>query len=143
MITAVIHGQFVTPPRSIATPETAAIVAEIAERLTELEERRALAAHDLVRRLSAIGDISPRMFRCVVSMLHGNTLPVVESFAVQAHRRHGGDKQKLHYEWHSELSRVRTVFPDIAAILEQLRAQADNHEMGTHVALCADAEQNT
>lgn len=129
MITGVVFGQYLQPPRSIATPETACIVAEIAERLSELEERRFAGAQDLVQRLASIASISPSMFRYVVAVLHGDTLRVVESFAVQASRR-GVTKQAIHAQWHTEIGRVRAVFPDIATILQQLRDQADNHDAG-------------
>ena len=135
MITGVIFGQYLEPPRSIATPETACIVAEIAERLAELEEKRMAGAQDLIQRLSAIALISPLMFRHVLAILHGDTLHVVESFSVQASRRGSLTKQALHCQWHTELGKVAVVFPDIAAILTQLRDQADNHEMGPPEAL--------
>jgi hypothetical protein len=128
MITGVSYGQYLNPPRSIATPETACIVAEIAERLAELEEKRFAGAQDLVHRLAAIASISPRMFRHVVALLHGDTLNVVESFAVQADKR-GLTKQALHCEWWTEIGKVKAVFPDIAAILVELRKQADNHDV--------------
>lgn len=140
MITGVSFGQYLNPPRSIATPETACIVAEIAERLSELEQLRRLGASDLVQKLAAVATISPRMFRHVTALLHGDTLHVLESFAVQSSRRglHEGDmltptkgltKQMVHCEWQAELVRVRSIFPDVAAILQQLRKQADNHDV--------------
>jgi hypothetical protein len=142
MITGVSYGQYLNPPRSIATPETACIVAEIAERLSELEEKRRFAASDLVQKLAAVATISPRMFRHVTRLLHGDTLHVLESFSIQASRRglpegnmltstKGLTKQMVHCEWQAELVRVRNIFPDVAAILQQLREQADNHDAMT------------
>ena len=130
MITGVSFGQYLTPPRSIATPETACLVAEIAERLGELEERRFSGAQDLVQRLASIASISPAMFRHVIALLHGDTLRVVESFSVQGGKR-GLTKQAIHCEWGTELAKVRAVFPDIATILHQLREHADNHDAMT------------
>jgi hypothetical protein len=141
MITGVSFGQYHTPPRSIATPETACIVAEIAERLAELEEKRFAGAQDLVHRLAAIASISPRMFRHVLALLHGDTLNVIESFSVQASRRGlikqasqlsnpAMTKQALHCEWHVELTKLKAIFPDVAAILLQLREHADSHDLG-------------
>tara|TARA_R110001632_G_C11225167_1_gene405945 strand:+ start:415 stop:858 length:444 start_codon:yes stop_codon:yes gene_type:complete len=130
MITSVVFGTYVEPPRSIATPETACIIAEIAERLTELEEKRITGAVDFIQRLALIASISPRMFRHVVAILHGDTLNVVESFEVQAGKRRVLKKQTLHCEWAIEIEKVRVVFPDIAAILQDLRDAADNHNLG-------------
>jgi len=131
MITGVAFGQYLNPPRSITTPETACIISEIAERLTELEEKRETGAIDFINRLYLISAISPRMFRHVVAILHGDTLNVVESFEVQTQRRYGSlCKQALHCEWDAELEKVRQYFPDIAKILQLLRDQADNHELG-------------
>ena len=135
MITSVVFGQYVEPPRSIATPETACIVAEIAERLAELEEKRLAGAQDLVQRLASIATISPLMFRHVLAVLHGDTLHVVSSFAVQAAQRGTLTKQAVSHQWHTELAKVAVVFPDIAAILTQLRQQADNHDLGPPEAL--------
>ena len=130
MITSVVFGQYLDPPRSIATPETACIVAEIAERLSELEEKRCAGAQDLVKRLAAIATTSPMMFRQVIALLHGDTLQVVASFAVKASRTGKITKQAAHCRWHTEIEKVRKIYPDIATILQQLRDAADNHNLG-------------
>jgi hypothetical protein len=108
-------------------PSAAPIVAEIAERLAELDDHKLCAAHDLCRRLTHIGDRTPRLFRPVLAALTGDTLAVVESYAVQADRR-GLTKQALHVEWHLDVARLREIFPDLAQELQNMRDRCENHE---------------
>jgi hypothetical protein len=105
-------------------PQAACIVAEIAERLAELEELKLCSAHDLCRRLATVGDRTPRLFRPVLSALRGDTLAVVESYAVQADRR-GLTKQAVHFEWHADLARLREILPELAQTLQDYRDRAD------------------
>ena len=121
------HPSVRTP--CLAPVSASPIVAEIAERLLEVEEVRQFAAVDLVRRLGYIAERTPRMFRSVLSAMSGDALAVVESYSVQASRR-GLTKQAIHVEWHADLERLREMFPDLAALLQQMRDQADNHEQG-------------
>ena len=107
----------------------APIVAEIAERLEELDDAKLCAAQDLCRRLALIGDRTPRLFRSVLGALRGDVLSVVESYAVQATRR-GLTKQALHYEWKQDLDYLSAVFPDVARLLQDMRDRAENHEVG-------------
>jgi hypothetical protein len=110
-------------------PRAAPIVAEIAERLEELDDAKLCAAQDLCRRLALIGDRTPRLFRSVLGALRGDTLSVVESYSVQASRR-GLTKQALHYEWRQDLDRLGQIFPDVATLLQDMRDRAENHEVG-------------
>jgi hypothetical protein len=105
------------------------IVAEIAERLCELEEVKMFAAVDLVMRLGRIAERTPRMFRSVLAALHGDTLAVVESYNVQASKR-GLTKQAVHVEWHRDLDRLRDYLPELADMLQDMRDRADNHDIG-------------
>ena len=107
----------------------APIVAEIAERLEELDDAKLCAAQDLCRRLALIGDRTPRLFRSVLGALRGDVLSVVESYAVQAARR-GLTKQALHYEWQQDVNYLSAVFPDVARLLQDMRDRAENHEVG-------------
>lgn len=105
------------------------IVAEIAERLVELEAIRAYSGVDLVRRLAVVAERSPRLFKPVCSALAGDVLEVVSSFAVQAERR-GLTKQAIHVEWHQEIGRLRDYMPQLAESLQELRDRAENHDIG-------------
>jgi len=113
----------------LAPTECSAIVAEIAERLVEMEDVKQYAGVDLVKRLCLIAERQPRLFRPVMSALSGDVLSVVDSFAVKAGRR-GLTKQALHVEWHQELSRLKEYLPELADALQELRDRADNHDVG-------------
>ena len=105
------------------------IVAEIAERLVEMEGVKIYAGVDLVRRLAVIAERSPRLFRPTCAALSGDVIEVVNSFAVQAARR-GLTKQAIHVEWHQEIARMNEYLPELGAALQELRDRADNHEVG-------------
>lgn len=107
----------------------AQIVAEIAERLVEMEAVKMYAGVDLVRRLCLVAERSPRLFRPTCSALSGDVIEVVNSFAVQAERR-GLTKQAIHVEWHQEVERMREYMPELAVALQELRDRADNHDIG-------------
>jgi hypothetical protein len=114
------------------TPSAAPIVAEIAQRLCELDEQDHASSHDLIRRLAAIGDLTPRLYRSVLAALHGDTLAVVESYAVQADRR-GLTKQAIHVEWHNDIQTLAKYYPELAAALKTMRDTAElNSLLPTH-----------
>jgi hypothetical protein len=113
----------------LAPHGSAQIVAEIAERLVELEAAKLYAGVDLVRRLCLIAERSPRLFRPTCAALSGDVIEVVNSFAVQAEKR-GLTKQAIHVEWHQEVARLSEYMPELASELQELRDRADNHEVG-------------
>lgn len=105
----------------------AAIVAEIAERLEELDCIKRESAADLVMQLAAIAGTSRRAFRVTVQLLHGNMDDVLSSYQEQADKR-GVTKQDIHYEFTQEIGRLQRSFPELHRCILAMRAQAQNHE---------------
>jgi hypothetical protein len=102
-------------------PNPAQIVAEIAERLVELESIRRGMGPDLIYRLNTLFRASPRGYEIVVEALTGNPVSAHDSFAVQGQRR-GLTKQTIHVEWHVALDRVAAAgFEEVAEGLRVLR----------------------
>jgi len=109
----------------------AQIVAEIAERLVEIEGVKSGAGMDLVRRLAIVAERSPRLFRPTCAALSGDVLEVVNSFSVTGDRR-GLTKQAIHVEWTEEVAKLREYLPALSDALQELRDRADNHDIGKH-----------
>ncbi|MBL9193740.1 MAG: hypothetical protein JNJ82_15405 [Opitutaceae bacterium] len=103
--------------------ESARIVAEIAERLDELESIKKYSAGDLVARLNAVNATVPRAFPVLISLLRGNTEAVCCSFNVMAHSR-GLTKQAIHFEWVQMLEALDTHFPSLAGAIRDVRHMA-------------------
>jgi hypothetical protein len=115
------HGE--APHHDLA----ASIVAEIAERLEELDDLKRESAADLVIQLASIAGTSRRAFRVTVQLLHGNMDDVLSSYQQQADRR-GVTKQDIHYEFAHEIWRLQRSFPELHRCILAMRAQAQNHE---------------
>lgn len=126
-----LHRQAVVSPRLMDEPPrydpAAAIVAEIAERLEELDGIKRESAADLVLQLAAIAGLSRRAFRVTVQLLHGNLDDVLASYQEQADKR-GVTKQDIHYEFTQEIGRLERSFPALYACIMSMRAQALRHE---------------
>lgn len=125
-----ICRQPVSPPVLEPTPErdpSAAIVAEIAERLEELDELKRESAADLVLQLAGIASSSRRAFRVTVQLLHGRVDEVLASYQDQADKR-GVTKQDIHYEFRQEIGRLQLRYPRLYQCIMQMRAQAMQHE---------------
>ena len=109
----------------------AQIVAEVAERLVEMEGIKIGAGMDLVRRLAIVAERSPRLFRPTCAALSGDVLEVVSSFTVSGDRR-GLTKQAIHVEWTAEVAKLQEYLPALSSALQELRDRADNHDVGKH-----------
>jgi hypothetical protein len=101
----------------------AALAGEVAERLSEMEEIQPGASADLCRRLATLWQLCPKMgYGLTLAALRGDTDELCRSFESWADQR-GCKKQTVHYEWHADLRRIRTVFPELEAALFTLRDQ--------------------
>lgn len=102
-------------------PDGAAlIVAEIAERIAELEELRHGFGADVVQRLHTLYLSSPLGFRIAVDVMRGRLDAVADSFTVQADAR-GLTKQCLFVQWNTMLTDVAGAFPELADALRETR----------------------
>lgn len=98
----------------------AALSAEIATRLAELDEIDASFAPRLVHRLSQVHSMRPEAWPIIVSALTGNTTLLCSSFEEQASTR-GVCKQAIHAEWGTSLRVLGSAFPELSATLDNLR----------------------
>lgn len=121
---------------------SAAIVAEIAERLEELDGLKRESGADLVMQLAGIASSSRRAFRVTVQLLHGNMDDVLASYQDQADKR-GVTKQDIHYEFKQEIGRLQHRYPQLYRCIMQIRDQATHHEdpMSRHQVATPDAGQ--
>jgi hypothetical protein len=110
-----------------ATPESVRIIAEIAERLEELEEAKKGHAWDLVVRLAGIAYVSPKLFEVVIACMHGRTECIAYSYNVQADRR-GLTKQAIHTEYKVHMKHLERMFPELTEAIEAIRVAALAHE---------------
>jgi hypothetical protein len=108
-------------------PGASPIAAEIAERLLEIEDLKQWASIDLLTRLRLVALVSPRLYLGVLAYMSGDSIKIVESYAVQADRR-GLTKQALHFEWQRDIARLNEVMPELASALIETKRLADNHE---------------
>lgn len=106
--------------------ELAAIAAEIAARLEEMESLKLMAGGGLVSKLAACRAISPVVFRFTIQLLSGNTEPL-QSYAQRAAKR-GVSKQTVFLETKNEMKKVAHLFPDLVHALEAELRTALAHE---------------
>jgi len=105
----------------------ATLVAEIAERLEELEGLRVGFSADLIQHLSCIATNSRRSFNITVQLLHCNYDDVLASYQDQAERR-GVTKQDIHWEFQQEVGKLKRLYPRLHDVIMATRAQAMHHE---------------
>ena len=129
-----INRQSVTLPSYSGNDEHASecssahlLVAEIAERLEELNHIRLGFAGDLVQHLACIAANSRRAFDITIALLHCNYDDVLASYQDQADRR-GVTKQDVHWEFQNEVTKLARVYPDLYRVIMATRAQALQHE---------------
>ena len=114
-------------PREPEHATAAQLVAEIAERLEELDEIRVGFAADLIQHLSCIAINSRRAFGITVQLLHCNYDDVLASYQDQAERR-GVTKQDIHWEFTQEVAKLKRLYPVLHGVILATRAQAMRHE---------------
>lgn len=126
---------------SHALSDDAALVAEIAERLIELEDLRAGYGADFVRRLSELYIASPDGFRSTLELLHGNTSATGQSFS-EASSRLGVKKQTMHWRWNKQVKKVGAAFPELAHALSDQRKHWKHGEAMSLSQIIKDSAQH-
>lgn len=109
------------------TQQRAAIMAEICERLEELETLKRGDAGDTILRLAGLAKVSRRAFLITVQLMHGNLDAILASYQDQARKRNV-TKQDIHYEFATELEAIRPYFPELYVVVSAMRRQAMQHE---------------
>ena len=127
MITVAIRHEPIAPSRVSTSAESVRIIAEIAERLDELEAMRCYHAIDLINRLYAVGQISPRLLRAVIALMHGRTEVIADSYHVQGDKR-GLTKQAIHCEYRQHMEALAKHFPELCRAIDAIREFALAHE---------------
>ena len=128
MITYTLNQVPVSPTAKFdGASEAARIVAEVFERLCEIEEDKLDAAAGLVRRLATLADLSPDAFRTVLRFGSGDMTTVLLSYADQTEHR-GVTRQALHYRRQEECRAIKRVFPEIARLIEEARESIGHKE---------------
>ena len=129
MITYTLNQVPVSPTtRFDGASDSARIMAEVFERLIEMDEIKHESAAGLVRRLATLADISSDAFRTVLRFGSGDMEGVLLSYADQS-KAGGVTRQALHYRWQEECRAVRLVFPEIARLMQDAR-ESINHKEG-------------
>ncbi len=105
--------------------EAARITGEIAARILELEELRTGLGRDVVHRLARLNAVVPAMTSTCLELLAGDTSRALASYRDLAAARGSGGKQQVHHEFRVGLERLRCVFPEVAAVITQLRTAAE------------------
>ena len=129
MITYTLNQVPVSPTaRFDGASDSARIMAEVFERLGEMDEQKLGSAAALVRRLATLADVSDDAFRTVLRFGSGDMTAVLLSYADQTQHR-GVTRQALHYRWQEECRAVKLVFPEIARLMGEAR-ESINHREG-------------
>ena len=128
MITYTLNQVPVSPTaRFDGASDAARIMAEVFERLVELDEQKRDSAAGMVRRLATLADLSPDAFRTVLRFGSGDMTSVLLSYADQT-KSGGVTRQALHYRWQEECRAVRLVFPEIARLMQDARDSISHKE---------------
>lgn len=140
MITYTLNQVPVSPStRFDGASDAARIMAEVFERLVELDEQKRDSAACMVRRLATLADLSPDAFRTVIRFGSGDMTAVLLSYADQT-KAGGVTRQAWHYRWQEECRAVRFVFPEIARLMQEAR-ESISHKEGAMSS--ADALRNS
>ena len=120
--------------------EAAPIVAEICERLHELEEIKLGLAIDIFSRLNRVCEISHMAFRYTVRLMHGDAT-IFDSFQQQAKSR-AMSKQAAHAEFQTILQVIERAFPELAHQISHIRNQVTRAEEYAHQGIVVTAERS-
>lgn len=128
MVTYTLAQTPVSPVRRVdGASDEARILAEICERLLEIESAKIGEARAIVRRLASLGDLSERAFVMVIRFASGDTGALLASYEEQVQSR-ALTRQAAHWQWQQDVQAIRLVFPAIAELLIEYRETIRHHE---------------
>jgi hypothetical protein len=121
-------GQVPVSRNDIATSSDAAkLMAEIFERVLELEELKKGGGVGLIFRLANIGGKSTSALATVLHVGCGQVDKVLCSYEEQVRIR-GLTRQAMHYKWQQDRDAIKACFPELAKMLQELRDSVEHHE---------------
>lgn len=128
MITYTLNQTPVAPAKKFdGASIEAKLMAEVFERLLEIEDEKFGEAASLVRRLATLADVSPRGFVMVLRFGSGDTASLLASYEEQVAKR-GCTRQAAHWQWQEDLRAIRLSFPEVSALLAQYRESIRHKE---------------
>ena len=134
MVTYTLAETPVAPVRRVdGASEEARIMAEIFERLLEIEQTKLGEAKVFIRRLATLADTSERAFVMVLRFGSGDTGALLRSYEEQVAKR-GVTRQCAHWQWQEDIRAVKYTFPELAALLAEYRETVKHREDGMSAA---------
>lgn len=127
MVTYTLNQQPVARHRYDGASDSAKLMAEMFERLLELEDEEMGRAGDLCRRLATLADTAPRAFLMVLRVGSGDTSALLQSYEEQVGTR-GCTRQAAHWQWQQEVKAIKLCFPELAALMAEYRDSVRHRE---------------
>lgn len=127
MVTYTLNRQPVARHKYDGASDSAKLMAEVFERLVEMEECKRSQAGMLVRRLATLADLSPSAFVMVLRFGSGDTSALLASYEEQAVNR-GCTRQAVHWQWQQDLKAIKLCFPEIEALMREYRESVGHRE---------------
>lgn len=127
MITYTLNHNPVSRARYDGASDSAKLMAEVFERLIEMNDIKFDSAAALVRRLATLADLSASGFTLVLRFGSGDTGAILRSYEQQSEDR-GVTRQALHWQWANDLKTIRLCFPEIADLLAEYRSNISHKE---------------
>lgn len=126
-ITYTLNQQPVQRAKYDGASDSAKLMAELFERLVELDDQKKGQAGALVRRMATLADLSAGAFRMVLEFGSGNTRALLASYEEQRLNR-GCTRQAIHWQWQQELKAIKLCFPELEALMREYRESVERKE---------------
>lgn len=134
MVTYTLAKTAVAPVRRVdGASEEAKLMAEIFERLLELESIRFRASADMVNRLATLAQLSERAYVMCLRFGSGDTAAILASYEEQVRKREL-TRQAVHWQWGEDIRAIRFGFPELAEVLLEYRDTVKHREDGMSAA---------
>jgi hypothetical protein len=127
MVTYTLNQVPVARVRYDGASDEAKLMAEVFERLLEMDEAKHGSAGALVRRLATLADLSPHAYLIALQFGSGNTGALLSSYEQQAANR-GCTRQAVHWQWQQDLKAIGLCFPELAELMRNYRETVRHKE---------------